>query len=75
MKNKTIFRIISVLIVTAFFASACSAGSEDTIKIGINAEITGDKPKVGEQCKFAAEMYVKDINDAGGIDVGGKITI
>jgi branched-chain amino acid transport system substrate-binding protein len=72
MKNKTIFRIISVLIVTAFFASACSAGSEDTIKIGINAEITGDKPKVGEQCKFAAEMYVKDINDAGGIDVGGK---
>jgi branched-chain amino acid transport system substrate-binding protein len=72
MKFKSIFRIISVLLVTAFFVSACSAGSGDTIKIGINAEITGDKPKVGEQCKFAAEMYVKDINDAGGIDVGGK---
>ena len=72
MKIKSIFRIIFVVLVTVFFASACSAGSGDTIKIGVNAEITGDKPKVGEQCKFAAEMYVKEINDAGGIDIGGK---
>ena len=72
MKSKLIFRIVSVLLVTAFFASACGTGGGDTIKIGINAEITGDKPKVGEQIKFASEMYVKEINDAGGIDVGGK---
>jgi branched-chain amino acid transport system substrate-binding protein len=72
MKIKMLFSIVSVLLVTAFFASACAAGGGDTIKIGINAEITGDKPKVGEQSKFAAEMYVKEINDAGGIDVGGK---
>ena len=56
MKIKLVFSIVSVLLVTAFFASACSTGGGDTIKIGINAEITGDKPKVGEQCKYAAEM-------------------
>jgi branched-chain amino acid transport system substrate-binding protein len=72
MKIKLVVTIVSVLLVTAFFASACAAGGGDTIKIGINAEITGDKPKVGEQSKFAAEMYVKEINDAGGLDVGGK---
>ena len=58
MKIKLVVTIVSVLLVTAFFASACAAGGGDTIKIGINAEITGDKPKVGEQSKFAAEMYV-----------------
>ena len=72
MKIKLIFRIVSVLLVAAFFASACGASDKDTIKIGVNAEITGDKPKVGEQIKYATEMYVKEINDAGGIDVGGK---
>ena len=41
------------------------------IKIGINAPLTGDIPKVGEGTKFAAEMWLEDINAAGGLDVGG----
>lgn len=41
------------------------------IKIGINAPLTGDIPKVGEGTKFAAEMWLEDIKAAGGLDVGG----
>jgi len=44
----------------------------DKIVIGINAPISGDIPKVGEATRFAAQMWLKDINAAGGIEVGGK---
>jgi branched-chain amino acid transport system substrate-binding protein len=43
-----------------------------TIKIGINAELTGDIPKVGEGTKFAAQMWLEDVKAAGGLAVGGK---
>lgn len=43
-----------------------------TIKIGINAPITGDIPKVGEGSKFAAQMWLADIEKAGGLEVGSK---
>jgi branched-chain amino acid transport system substrate-binding protein len=43
-----------------------------TIKIGINAPMTGDIPKVGEGTKYAAEMWLEDVKAAGGIEVGGK---
>jgi len=45
----------------------------NTIKIGINAPITGDIPKVGEGTKFAAQMWLEDIKAAGGLKVGGKV--
>jgi branched-chain amino acid transport system substrate-binding protein len=44
----------------------------DTIKIGINAPLTGDIPKVGEGTKFAAQMWLEDIKAAGGLAVGGE---
>jgi branched-chain amino acid transport system substrate-binding protein len=44
----------------------------ETIKIGINAPLTGDIPKVGEGTKFAAQMWLEDIKAAGGLQVGGK---
>ena len=50
---------------------ACSEKST-TVKIGVIAELTGDMPAVGESCKKAAEMAAKEINDAGGLEIGGK---
>jgi branched-chain amino acid transport system substrate-binding protein len=44
----------------------------DTIKIGINAPLTGDIPKVGEGTKFAAQMWLEDVKAAGGLAAGGK---
>ena len=60
-----LFAAIFVLTTTAWCRN-------DTIKIGINAPLTGDIPKVGEGTKFAAQMWLEDLNAKGGLDVGGK---
>ncbi|MBW2489592.1 MAG: ABC transporter substrate-binding protein, partial [Deltaproteobacteria bacterium] len=69
-------KILTVAIVSCFIVGllfyACNAKEPETIKIGINAPLTGDIPKVGESTKFAAQMWLEDVNAAGGIEVGGK---
>ena len=62
--------ILSVLLVMVFIS--CGKKRETIIKIGINAPITGDIPKVGEGSKFAAQMWLEDIQKAGGLQVGDK---
>jgi branched-chain amino acid transport system substrate-binding protein len=69
-------RIVFVAAVISFMVAglgvcAYSAGP-GTIRIGVNAPLTGDIPKVGEGTKYAAQMWLEDVNAAGGIDVGGK---
>ena len=69
-------KIACLLVVTFAFAmmftpSAFSA-RKTIIKIGINAPMTGDIPKVGEGTKFAAMLWLEDIEKAGGLDIGGK---
>ena len=69
--RKGLFLITSLVILGLVLApGAWSAGH--TIKIGINAPMTGDIPKVGEGTKFAAQMWIEDIKAAGGLEVGGK---
>ena len=60
-----------VLMATLAFSPALHA-KDPVIKIGINAPITGDIPKVGEGTKYAARMWLEDIKAAGGLKVGGK---
>ncbi|MFO7623547.1 MAG: ABC transporter substrate-binding protein [Anaerolineales bacterium] len=62
---------ISLLIIGGLLLGACGQAAPDTIKIGVNAPMTGDIPKVGEGTKFAAEMWRDAINGAGGLDIGG----
>jgi branched-chain amino acid transport system substrate-binding protein len=62
--------ILCIGAMVAFYA--CGPKGPETIKIGINAPMTGDIPKVGEGTKNAAEMWLEDVNAAGGIEVGGK---
>jgi len=50
--------------------TSCQSGPP-TVKIGVDAELTGSIPVVGQSCKNAAELAVKEINAAGGLDVGG----
>jgi branched-chain amino acid transport system substrate-binding protein len=59
-----------VLLVAMAFSPGWA--KEPTIRIGINAPLTGDIPKVGEGTKFAAQMWLEDIKAAGGIKVGNK---
>jgi branched-chain amino acid transport system substrate-binding protein len=66
--------IITLLLVFALSISTPPASfATNTIKIGINAPITGDIPKVGEGTKFAAQMWLADIKAAGGLKVGEKM--
>lgn len=69
MKRKQLLVPFSILIFGAFLLAACGTAAPDTIKIGVNAPITGDIPKVGEGTKFAAEMWLESIG--GELTVGG----
>ena len=60
MKKLAVGLVLTLLVLAAL--SACAPGAApDTIKIGVNAPLTGDIPKVGEGTKFSAEMWLEDI--------------
>ncbi|MDX2481785.1 MAG: ABC transporter substrate-binding protein, partial [Desulfuromusa sp.] len=66
-------RLLTTLLITSIaMMLAVPAMAAQTIKIGFNIPMTGDIPEVGEGSKNAAEMYLADINGAGGLEVGGK---
>jgi len=53
-------------------ASCGGAATQETIKIGVIASVTGNIPLVGKSTVDAANMAVQEVNDAGGLEVGGK---
>lgn len=61
-----------VLMGAALLLGACAQAGENTVRVGLNAELTGNIPKVGEHSRVAAEMFVEEINEAGGVEVGGQ---
>ena len=71
MKKILIFTVLLTVLVIALAACGGSGGGATTIKVGGIGELTGDIPAVGASFKNAAEMAVKEINDAGGLEVGG----
>lgn len=74
MKRLSIF--LSAVMLLAMLLTACQPAAPTTIQVGLNVELTGSIPVVGESSKNAAELAVKEINDAGGLDIGGtKYTI
>jgi branched-chain amino acid transport system substrate-binding protein len=72
MRKGLLFIVIVSCIVLGLVFVSCGPKAPESIKIGINAPMTGDIPKVGEGSKFAAQMWLEDVNAAGGIEVGGK---
>ena len=65
----TVWCLVAVL---ALSTNVWAFGRKTVIKVGINAPITGDIPKVGEGTKYAARMWLEDIEKAGGIQVGDE---
>ncbi|MBK8181818.1 MAG: ABC transporter substrate-binding protein [Candidatus Competibacteraceae bacterium] len=64
-------KVMTLLMAVCLFSLGFSASAaEKTLKLGVIAELTGDMPAVGTSCKNAAEMAVKEINAAGGVQVG-----
>jgi branched-chain amino acid transport system substrate-binding protein len=69
--KKALFLLLLLIASTTLAACGGAAGG-DTIRVGGIGELTGDIPAVGASFKNAAEMAVQEINDAGGLEVGGK---
>jgi len=69
--KKTLLVVTVIFFIMAGMGVCAFAKGPDSIRIGVNAPLTGDIPKVGEGTKFAAQMWLEDVNAAGGIEVGG----
>lgn len=70
---KKLVSLLALVLVVSGLA-ACSAEEEDsadTIKIGVNLELTGDVSVYGIPERYAIEQATEEINAAGGID--GKL--
>jgi len=65
-------RKTAVFLAVALLSFAASAAHAETVRVGVIAEITGDMPAVGASCRNAAEMAVREVNAAGGLEIGGK---
>ncbi|HAY22309.1 MAG TPA: ethanolamine utilization protein EutJ [Desulfobacterales bacterium] len=61
-----------VWLVFSLICCGCSTRTEPEVRLGINAELTGSKPTVGDSCKKAAEYLAAQINQEGGLKVGNK---
>ncbi len=72
MRKWTTALVVVLAVVLAAGLIGCGEKRQATIKIGINAPITGDIPKVGEGTKYAAQMWLEGIQAAGGLQVGDK---
>ena len=64
--------LVALASIAAMVIAGCSDTSGPTVKVGVIAELTGDIPAVGASCRNAAELAAREINDAGGLDLGGK---
>jgi branched-chain amino acid transport system substrate-binding protein len=65
-------RMMVPFVLLAVLLAGCAPAAPTEIKIGLDVPMTGDIAYVGTQSQRAAEMKSADINDAGGLDVGGK---
>ena len=74
MRRNASFLLAALVLIGASLLGACGGGAAggSTIRIGAIAELTGDMPAVGASFKNAAEMAVNEINDTGGLDIGGQ---
>ncbi len=56
--------------------AGCGDGGAPAVKVGLNTELTGEMPAVGASSQNAADLFVSQVNAAGGVPVGaGKLPI
>jgi branched-chain amino acid transport system substrate-binding protein len=71
--HKSFFQASFLIAITALVLSGCGDSSrQDTVKVGLIVELTGDMPAVGASSRNAAELAVSEINAEGGIALNGK---
>jgi branched-chain amino acid transport system substrate-binding protein len=69
----SLMRGLSIFLLLAIWPGLLLAAPEaQEIRLGVNAEISGPKPTVGDSCRKAAELLAAQVNQAGGLKVGEK---
>ena len=63
--------VFTIALISLVIGVACGAQKQKEFRIGLVAPITGNIPEVGLSTVNAANMIVDEINEAGGLDVGG----
>src|ERR1700677_3661440 len=61
-----------IVAAAALFVASGAAAEDNTVKIGVNAALTGSFVSAGNTIHNAVKLAVKQINDAGGFVVNGK---
>ena len=61
-----------IVAAAALFVATGAAAEDNTVKIGVNAALTGSFVSAGNTIHNAVKLAVKQINDAGGFVVNGK---
>jgi branched-chain amino acid transport system substrate-binding protein len=64
--------LLAALCAFAGSPRAGRAAEAGTLRIGAVLPVTGKESKIGSAYKQATEFAVKEINDVGGVDVGGR---
>ena len=68
-KIRTRSAALFLLLAPCFLFTSCQP-KKPTLKIGINAELTGEVPSVGASCLNAAKLFAEQVNEQGGLLVG-----
>jgi branched-chain amino acid transport system substrate-binding protein len=63
---------VAILLISLGLIWGCGSKEAKEIRVGVNAELTGSKPTVGDSCRKAAELLAAQVNQAGGLQVGNK---
>ncbi len=71
-KRKIVAQVVLLALILVMLASCGKPAEEKTIKIGVIAPITGSIPIVGQSTVNAAQLAAREVNDAGGLEVGGQ---
>jgi len=63
---------VAVAVAAVAVLGACPALADELIRFGAALSLTGGLSTEAKQCKDGYDFYVKQINERGGISVGGK---
>lgn len=76
MKKKVLTALMATVVATSVFAGCSSkkASDGDTINIGAIGPLSGAASTYGQSVKNGAELYLEEVNNAGGID-GRKLSL
>jgi branched-chain amino acid transport system substrate-binding protein len=65
---KRFITILAVVLMSLAALTGCGPTEAETIKIGVNLELTGEVSVYGTPERLAFQLAVKEINAKGGID-------